>query len=145
MAATIINSFLNAMTPQGLVDMLSNGFGVGAPRVDTAAFILGPSTLLTNGNLASTDYTDLQLDAESEASMVGLFTVTPPDTTGLTIVSWQVTLNVTPNTTPIGMALYASDGPDLWIITLFDPNIPMTESSYQWSGQMAVNMTLCQS
>lgn len=145
MGNSIINTFMNALTPKGLEDLMSNGFGVTAPLPDTAAFILGPDTLLTGGLLGSYVYNDLQIDEASEVSMAGLFTVTPPDQTGLVVVSWTVSLNVSTGTTPLGIALYASSGPDLWVIAAFDPNVPLTDSSYQWNGQVALGQLMCSS
>ncbi len=145
MSPTITNTFFNAVTPLGLQYILSNGFGIEEPIPDTAAFVLGPSTLLNTKLLASYTLAELQLDPASSEAMTGLFVIVPPDKTGLCVVTWTVTLTVSPNTSPIGIALYNSANDALFFLCAFPPSFSLPQDAYDWNGMITLGINQCSS
>lgn len=146
MSPYAFSSFLSAITPLGLANILSNGFGISAPVPDTAAFVDGPSDLLSAQILSSYTLADLQLDTASAVPMTGNFTLKLPDATGLSVVSWSATLTPSVGTTPLAIALYnAASGVLFYIAAYYSGVITSPALPVQVSGKVTLGATQCAS
>lgn len=132
----VINTNLNALTPDGLLQLWQNAFGVGNTYPDTAAFILEPTDLLAQGLLAGYTLADLTLDMNSAQSVVGSFQVTMPNNTGTPVATWSVSLTPSPNTNPVGFALINQANGILYFLSAFPSSISTISGSTTWVGQV---------
>lgn len=142
MALSVTATFADAMTPQGLKDIWSNGFGILKPFPDTAAMILGPQSLITGPVLSSFLLSDLTLDPATVKSVKGAFTVEIAANTGLVVASATISLSVSLNSLPVGMALYSASGGDLFYISAFSSWPNPIPSPFTWNVKIALGSCL---
>ena len=137
---SVVSSFQNALTPEGLLDLWTLGWlGQGADPPDTAAMILQPSNLLAGPVLSSLLLSDLTLDPATYASMAGLIQVAAAETTGLIVASWDVTVQISPNTQPSGVALFNRSNGRLWYVSAFESWPPGLTAAFSWNVKVTLN------
>lgn len=142
MGLTLVTSSLNALTTVGQLDIWKNGFGIAAPIADSAAMILGPVTLLTGPPLSSLVYQDLQLDSKTVVSVNGLYIVEQSGDTGLATMSLSVTIPITPNSQPLGVALYHAYSEHLWYVSAFSSWPQPLPADFTWNVQIPLGQCI---
>lgn len=141
---SVISTFLNALTVEGLLDLWTLGWmGFGASPPDTAAMILKPSNLLSGPVLSSLKLSDLTLDPSTYTSIDGLIQVEAAGTTGLIVASWSVPLQIPVNTQPVGMALFNNINERLWYVSAFSNWPAEFAGLFTWNAKVTLN-TPCQ-
>jgi hypothetical protein len=142
MSPTITNSFLTTMTTQGMLDAWSNAWGITAPLPDSAALILQPTNLLSLPLLQALTLADLTIDPNSVVATAGLITVELYADTGLAVASATIQLPVSPNTTPVGIALYNHYSSDLWAVSIFSQFPSASFSPITWNFSIPLGQCL---